>query len=115
MLLSTWFYGLLVVLTATPVVVWIALDVLRYRRRRRGQPVLEGWRVMLLRGWAVVTALLFGVLATAVGLNQHYQYIPSFAALAGDVSPDLVTGPGNYGGSHAARVGFHTAPKDVDR
>src|SRR5205807_614930 len=59
--------------------------------------------------------LLFGVLATAVGLNQHYQYIPSFAALAGDVSPDLVTGPGIYGGSHAARVGDHTGPKDVDR
>jgi S-formylglutathione hydrolase FrmB len=48
---------------------------------------------MLLRGWALVTAMLFGILATAVGLNRQYQYIPSFAALAGNVSPDLVTGP----------------------
>jgi S-formylglutathione hydrolase FrmB len=113
-LLSTWFYVVLLVLTAAPVVVWLALDVLRYRRRRRGEPVVERWRAMLLRGWAVVTALLFGVLATAVALNRQYQYIPSFAALAGDVSPDLVTGPGTYGGPRAAGVADRPGPKDRD-
>jgi enterochelin esterase-like enzyme len=112
MLLSTWFYFLLLALTATPIAVWVTLDVLRYRRRRRGQEVLEGWRVMLMRGWALVTALLFGVLSTAVSLNRHYQYIPSFAALAGDVSPDLVTGPGPYDPINASGVGDHRAPKD---
>jgi S-formylglutathione hydrolase FrmB len=114
MLLSTWFYVALVALTATPLVVWLALDVLRYRRRRRGQPVLEGWRVMLLRGWALMTALLFGVLTTAVALNRQYQYIPSFAALAGDVSPDLVTGPGPYTAVDARGAADQSPPKDHD-
>ncbi len=110
MLLSTWFYVLLLALTAAPLVAWVALDVLRYRKRRRGQPVLENWRAMLLRVWAVMTALLFGVLATAVALNRQYQYIPSFAALSGDVSPDLVTGP-PYGPGHATGVDDHRGDK----
>src|ERR1700730_6597877 len=114
MLLSTWFYVALVALTATPLVVWLALDVLRDRRRRRGQPVLAGWRGVLLRGWALMTALLFGVLTTAVALNRQYQYIPSFAALAGDVSPDLVTGPGPYTAVDARGAADQSPPKDHD-
>lgn len=111
MLLSTWFYVLLLVLTAAPLVAWATLDALRYRKRRRGQPVIENWRALLLRAWAVATALLFGVLATAVALNRHYQYIPSFAALAGDVSPDLVTGPG-YAPGHATGVDAHRGARE---
>ena len=57
MLLSDWFYGLLIALTALPLAAWAGLEILRFRRRRRGQAVLEGWRAMLLRGWAVVTVL----------------------------------------------------------
>ena len=92
-LLASWFFILLVTLTLAPPVIWAVLEVMRLRRRLQQMPVLEGWRVMLLRGWALITALLFGVVTTAVGLNRHYQYIPSFSAMAGDVSPDLVTGP----------------------
>lgn len=101
MLVATWFYVLLIALAGAPLVAWAVLDVLRWRRRRRGLPVISNARVMLLRGWAVVTCLLLGVLATAVGLNRQYQYIPSFAALSGDVSPDLVTTPGNLPVGHA--------------
>lgn len=93
MLVSTWFYAFLIGLAVMPLVAWAVLDVLRVRRRRRGLPVISNPRAMLLRGWAIVTCLLLGVLATAVGLNRKYQYIPSFAALSGDVSPDLVAAP----------------------
>ena len=62
---------------------WLALDVLRYRRRRRGQPVLEGWRVMLLRGWALMTALLFGVLTTAVAGLEEEGAVAGLAHSAG--------------------------------
>jgi enterochelin esterase-like enzyme len=91
-LLADWFFVLLVTLTFTPLVVWAVLEVRRFRRRAQQRPVLRGGLPVLLRAWAVVTALLFGVLTTAVGLNRRYQYIPSFSAMAGDVSPDLVTG-----------------------
>ncbi len=107
MLLSDWFYGLLIALSALPLAAWAGLEILRFRRRRRGQAVLEGWRAMLLRGWAVVTVLLFAVLTVAVGLNRRFQYIPSFTALAGDVSPDLVTRPGPPGAETAKAVGAH--------
>jgi S-formylglutathione hydrolase FrmB len=113
MLLSTWFYAVLLALTAAPLVVWLILDLLRFRRRRLGFPVLDGWRVMLLRGWAIVTALLFGVLATAVGLNRQFQYIPSFAALGGDVSPDLVAGPAPYTAARAKAVSRETEARSV--
>ncbi|HZR13175.1 MAG TPA: alpha/beta fold hydrolase [Acidimicrobiia bacterium] len=93
MLVATWFYAFLIALAIVPLLAWAVLDVLRLRRRRRGLPVISNARAMLLRGWAIVTCLLLGVLATAVGLNRQYQYIPSFAALSGDVSPDLVSAP----------------------
>jgi S-formylglutathione hydrolase FrmB len=102
MLVATWFYALLIGLAAAPLVAWAVLDVARWRRRRRGLAVISNARAMLLRGWAVVTCVLLAVLATAVGLNRQYQYIPSFAALSGDVSPDLVTTPGNLPAAHAA-------------
>jgi S-formylglutathione hydrolase FrmB len=92
-LLANWFFFTLLTLTFAPLALWAAVEVSRFRRRLRREPVLGGWLPVLLRGWAVVTAVLFGVLTTAVGLNRHYQYIPSFAAMAGNVSPDLVTGP----------------------
>jgi enterochelin esterase-like enzyme len=114
-LLAGWFFIVLIALTFTPLVVWAALDVWRFRRRLRHQPVMRGWLPPLLRGWAIVTAVLFGILTTAVGLNRQYQYIPSFSAMAGDVSPDLVRGPAppRAVAAHDARVSVRSSHSAV--
>src|SRR5882724_5644376 len=93
MLLSWWFLALVAGGAFSWPVAAIVLGVRRRRRRRTDRPVVGGWRLGLRRLALVVGTVTFALAATAAGVNDHYAYIPSFHALFGDVSPDLVSHP----------------------
>jgi len=85
-LLSLWF--LVVLIGATVVFVALFVTVLLPPIRKRFQDAHR-------RRWplALGSALLAVVLATASvadAINRHFSYIPSFAALGGHYSPDLI-------------------------
>ena len=93
MLLAWWFLALLVAVAAGLPVLAAGLEIRRRHRRRAGRAVVDGWRLATRRLSLAVATLIFGLAATAAALNDHYSYIPSFHALFGDVSPDLVSHP----------------------
>lgn len=85
-LLSWWFLALLVVLTiafiALAVCVWIRPVRRRWRLTRRG--------VWVFGVGSAALAFMLAVATVADEVNRHFSYIPSFSALRGDYSPDLV-------------------------
>ena len=89
MLLAWWFLALLIAVAAGLPVLAVVLGIRRRLRRRAGRPVIYGWRLAARRTSLALGTLIFGLAATAAGVNDHYSYIPSFHALFGDVSPDL--------------------------
>ncbi|MDQ1567350.1 MAG: hypothetical protein QOF96_2230 [Actinomycetota bacterium] len=93
MLISWWFLALLGGGTVAWPVAALALGIRRRRRRGAGRPVVGGWRLGLRRLSLVLATVTFALAATATAVNDHYSYIPSFHALFGDVSPDLVSHP----------------------
>jgi len=84
-LLSLWFLILLAVATVGFVVlaiaVWLAPFLGRLRLTRRGRLVGFG---------SAVLAFVFATGTVADGINRHFSYIPTFSALLGDYSPDLI-------------------------
>src|SRR2546423_1599304 len=88
-----WFLALLIGAAAAVPVLGGVFGVRRRRRRRAGLAVVGGWRLALRRLTLVFGTVTFGLAATAAAVNDHYSYIPSFHALFGDVSPDLVSHP----------------------
>ena len=93
MLLAWWFLALLIAAAAGIPLLGLGLAVRRRRRRRTGRPVISGWRLTARRASLVCGTVVFALAAVAAGVNDHYSYIPSFHALFGDVSPDLVSHP----------------------
>ncbi|HEV8627363.1 MAG TPA: alpha/beta hydrolase-fold protein [Acidimicrobiia bacterium] len=93
MLMAWWFLALLVGAAAAVPAAGLAFRARRRRRRRAGLAVSTGWHLALHRLTLLLTTLTFAVAATAAAVNDHYSYIPSFHALFGDVSPDLVSYP----------------------
>ncbi len=92
-LISPWLFGLLIAAVVLAVVTWILLEVRRVRRSRRGHHT-AGWVAGLSAriGATLLVLLLVGV-TVLDGVNRHYQYIPTFSALFGRVSRDLVHHP----------------------
>jgi enterochelin esterase-like enzyme len=93
MLLAWWFLALLIAGACVVPAGWVALAIRRRRRRRAGRPVISGWRLTARRAALSVATVTFTLAAVAAALNDHFSYIPSFHALFGDVSPDLVSHP----------------------
>ncbi|HLJ08785.1 MAG TPA: alpha/beta hydrolase-fold protein [Acidimicrobiia bacterium] len=93
MLLAWWFLALLIAGAAGFPILAAVLGVRRHHRKKAGRPVIHGWRLAGRRLSLVFASLVFGLAATAAGVNDHYSYIPSWHALFGDVSPDLVSHP----------------------
>jgi enterochelin esterase-like enzyme len=93
MLLAWWFLALLIAAAAGFPILHVVLGVRRHRRKKAGRPVIYGWRLAGRRLSLVLATLVFGLAATAAAVNDHYSYIPSWHALFGDVSPDLVSHP----------------------
>ena len=90
MLLSLWFLGLLALLTLSALA---AAVVVEGRRRRRRQAGTIGWvRAWTGRGLSVALLFLLAVTTVADQQNRHFQYIPSFAALFGNISPNYRSG-----------------------
>ncbi len=85
-LLSLWFQvvliGTTVALAAVFVALWLPPLKTRFRRtRRRRWPLAVG---------SALLALVFATASVADAVNRHFSYIPSFAALGGHYSPDLI-------------------------
>src|SRR5579884_3985392 len=93
MLLAWWFLVLLIVGAVGSPALAAALGIRRRRRKKAGRPVIHGWRLAGRRLSLVLATLVLGLAATAAAVNDHYSYIPSWHALFGDVSPDLVSHP----------------------
>ncbi len=95
-LISTWLFGLLIVAVVLVAVAWIGIEVRRVRRARRCREGRRGSGRLARVGARVgAAALVILLVVTTVldGINRHYQYIPTFAALFGHVSRDLVEHP----------------------
>src|SRR5437660_3732734 len=93
MLLAWWLLALLIAAAAAHPVLAAVLGIRRRRRRRAGRPVISGWHLGARRLSLALGTVTFATAATAAAVNDHYSYIPSFHALFGDVSPDLVSHP----------------------
>jgi enterochelin esterase-like enzyme len=93
MLLSFWFFAVLVAAALAAVAGTIATEVVRYRRGLSGQLAVVGGQAVALRIIAWVGAIGLTVAAVGDGVNRHFSYIPSFAALSGHYSPDVVAHP----------------------
>jgi len=89
-LFSLWFFVLVVGLAGLALAGFFVLEWRHRAHRHSGSPVAHGWKLALLRTGGVLGCLGLVTAATAEGLNRHYSYIPTFAALFGDISPDLV-------------------------
>ena len=107
MLLAWWFLGLLIGAAVAVPAAGVAAAVRRHRRRRAGLAITTGWRLAVRRLALCLATLLFASAATAAAVNDHYSYIPSFHALFGDVSPDLVSHPV---AARSARPSAHAVP-----
>ena len=105
MLLAWWFLALLIAAAAGFPLLTLGLGIRRRRRRRGGRPIISGWRLAARRASLAFATLVFTLAAIAAGVNDHYSYIPSFHALFGDVSPDLVSQPVAARSAVAARRG----------
>jgi enterochelin esterase-like enzyme len=92
-LVSLWFFVLLVGVAGLALAGFAALEWRRRARRRAGAHIAHGWRLALYRSGGVGLCLALAAASTAEGFNRHYSYIPTFAALFGYVSPDLVHRP----------------------
>jgi enterochelin esterase-like enzyme len=103
MLLSLWFFVVLVGLAVTAPSALVALHIRRQRSRRTLGLVADPWRVALARTAGVLLTAALVLAAVADGFDRHYSYIPTLQALLGDVSPDLAHG-------HTALVAA-TAPR----
>ncbi|MCU1455239.1 MAG: esterase [Acidimicrobiales bacterium] len=101
-LLSNWFLGALV---AATVIASAALVLVERRRRRRlAAGELRRLRAALTR---VGSAALVVVLLLVCGLdqvNRHFAYVPSFAALFGNPSPDLLRVSLNQAAPHGRKA-----------
>src|SRR2546423_11283305 len=93
MLMAWWFLAVLVGAAIAVPAIGTACRVRRHRRQRAGQPVTTGWHLAVRRGGLLLANVTLASAATAAAVNDHYSYIPSFHALFGDVSPDLVSHP----------------------
>src|SRR5438067_1466613 len=93
MLLAWWFLALLISAAAGFPLAAVGFGIRRRRRRRTGRPVMSGWRLAARRLTLGFGTVVFTLAAVAAAVNDHYSYIPSFHALFGDVSPDLVSHP----------------------
>jgi len=93
MLLAWWFLAILIGAAVAVPAAGVAAAVRRHRRQRAGLPVSTGWHLAVRRLALLVATLTFGSAAAAAAVNDHFSYIPSFHALFGDVSPDLVSHP----------------------
>jgi len=89
-LFSLWFFVLLAAVASLALLGFVALERRHRVRRRADAQVARGWRLGLYRAGGVVGCLTLALATTAEGFNRHYSYIPTFAALFGYVSPDLV-------------------------
>ena len=93
MLLAWWFLASLIAAAAGLPLLWIGLGIRRHRRRKAGRPIISGWRLPARRLMLAFGTVVFTLASIAAAVNDHYSYIPSFHALFGDVSPDLVSHP----------------------
>ncbi|MFN8035297.1 MAG: alpha/beta hydrolase-fold protein [Acidimicrobiia bacterium] len=89
-LLSAWFFALLVAVPCAVLVGTALVEWRRRRARRAGRSVRSGWQMAVVRALAVVLTLVSASAAALDGVNRHFEYIPSFAALFGQVSRDMV-------------------------
>lgn len=114
MLLSSWFLALLIGLASSSLFGWVALEVRRFRRRRLGRPFLRRRRALLARAGALLLVVVLSAAAAADGVNRHFGYIPTMAALMGNVSPDLDRRPQVDGNQELAlgpaATGTHRLP-----
>ena len=90
MLLSLWFFVVLISAAAAGFVLLVTFEVQHRRGRRSGRRVMRGLRLHSVRLVGVVATLAMALAATADGVNRHFSYIPTFAALFGDISPDYM-------------------------
>jgi len=93
MLLSVWLLAALVTAPLAAIAGWAALGLRRRRRLRASVAVRRGPSLWALRAGAVVVIAALVAVAGADAANRRYSYIPTFAALRGDVSPDLARAP----------------------
>src|SRR2546423_13169108 len=87
MLLSFWFLALL----AAGAIVALGCSVALFARRRHRSSHWSGWRSTAVCGGAACLGLTLTFGAVLDGVNRKFSYIPSFAALFGNISPDLTT------------------------
>lgn len=87
-LLSLWFEAVLIAVTSVVLLAVLVIEVRRHRRRGAGRRVLGRWWTTGIRGLAVVLVLALVVVDVADAVNRHYSYVPSFAALLGQVGHD---------------------------
>lgn len=92
MLLSGWFFAALIALAVSAILALVALEVTRRLRHTTG----HHWRMWTARITLPLLFVAFGLAAVADEVNRHFDYIPSFAALGGHVSRDLVAGDSPY-------------------
>ncbi len=85
-LLSLWFEVVLVCATVALVVVFVAVCVPAVKARFR----LTRRRRTFLAVCSAVLALLLATASVADAVNRHFSYIPSFSALGGHYSPDMI-------------------------
>jgi enterochelin esterase-like enzyme len=85
-LLSLWFQVVLIGAAVAFVVVFVAMWLPSVRTRFR----LTGRRRWPVALGSAVLALALATASVADAINRHFSYIPSFAALGGHYSPDLI-------------------------
>jgi enterochelin esterase-like enzyme len=85
-LLSLWFFVVLAAVAVGFVVLSLGVCVPRIRARFR----LRARRARIVGAGSIVLALVFGIATAADGINRHFAYMPSFSALRGHYSRDLV-------------------------
>ena len=64
-------------------------------RVRRGS-AWPAWRTWTARIGLPILFVALGLAAVADGINRHFEYVPSFSALTGNISRDLVSSDSPY-------------------
>jgi enterochelin esterase-like enzyme len=85
-LLSLWFLVVLAAVTVGFVVVFVGVCSQSLRARFRLTARSSG----IVGAGSLALAVLFGAITLADGINRHFEYMPSFSALRGQFSRDLV-------------------------